>query len=332
MRARNLKPGFFKNEFLAETTPLGQLLFAGLWCMADRDGRMENRPLRMKAELFPYTKINVIRLLNELSKRGFITIYGENGQFIQIEKFHLHQSPNSHEKQSEIPPHKPHSKTEAVKCICIALSRKCNAPLNPPSPSPSLNPESLFKDKDPQTPKGGWRELAFEELWTNYPSRVKKKTAIRSWLASVKSEEDVSAARLALKNYLASDRVKRGFIQNGSTWFAHWRDWVVPPESTPGAIAVIDTSDPLAKVIRCYKILRGVDKDDRTWDAGHWADSVTPAQRILEVFGGDWRAAVGYMQEQAEKFTADKLSWKFETLVKYADEYKARTSYAKTGS
>ena len=38
MRARNLKPGFFKNETLAEIEPLGRLLFQGLWCMADREG------------------------------------------------------------------------------------------------------------------------------------------------------------------------------------------------------------------------------------------------------------------------------------------------------
>ena len=49
-RARNVKPGFFKNELLAECEPLARILFEGLWCEADREGRLEDRPRRLKAE------------------------------------------------------------------------------------------------------------------------------------------------------------------------------------------------------------------------------------------------------------------------------------------
>ena len=48
-RARNIKPGFFANENLAECDPLARLLFAGLWCLADREGRLEDRPKRIAA-------------------------------------------------------------------------------------------------------------------------------------------------------------------------------------------------------------------------------------------------------------------------------------------
>ena len=37
-RSRNIKPGFFKNEHLAECQPLARLLFIGLWTLADREG------------------------------------------------------------------------------------------------------------------------------------------------------------------------------------------------------------------------------------------------------------------------------------------------------
>src|SRR5262244_3073085 len=56
IRARNIKPGIFKNELLGAADPLLTLLFEGLWCMADREGRLEDRPLRIKAEIFPYPK------------------------------------------------------------------------------------------------------------------------------------------------------------------------------------------------------------------------------------------------------------------------------------
>jgi len=52
-RARNIKPGFFKNDQLAECHPLARLLFAGLWCEADRAGRLKDRPKRLKVECLP---------------------------------------------------------------------------------------------------------------------------------------------------------------------------------------------------------------------------------------------------------------------------------------
>ena len=54
-RARNLKPSFFTNDKLAELHPLGRLLFAGLWTIADREGRLEDRPKRIKTDVsLPY--------------------------------------------------------------------------------------------------------------------------------------------------------------------------------------------------------------------------------------------------------------------------------------
>ena len=43
-RSRNIKPAFFKNYELADCGAYAQLLFAGLWCLADRDGLLENKP------------------------------------------------------------------------------------------------------------------------------------------------------------------------------------------------------------------------------------------------------------------------------------------------
>jgi len=105
MRARSIKPGFFKNEELAKLHPLTRLLFEGLWCMADRAGRLEDRPARIKIEVLPYDKCNVGQMLDSLSSAGFIERYVVNGtQFIQITAFLKHQSPHFKEGQSTIPP------------------------------------------------------------------------------------------------------------------------------------------------------------------------------------------------------------------------------------
>ena len=71
-RTRSIRPGFFLNEKLAEINPLGRLLFAGLWTIADKRGRLEDRPRRIKAELLPYDDCDVDDLLNKLSTGGFI--------------------------------------------------------------------------------------------------------------------------------------------------------------------------------------------------------------------------------------------------------------------
>jgi len=72
VRSRNLKPGFFKNEALLELPCEARLLFAGLWCMADREGRLEDRPKRIKIELFPADNFEVAPLLIALAEKGLI--------------------------------------------------------------------------------------------------------------------------------------------------------------------------------------------------------------------------------------------------------------------
>lgn len=103
-RARNIKPGFFKNEELAECQPLARILFAGLWCAADREGRLEDRPKRLKAEYLPYDTCDADALLNELARRGFIVRYVVDGAaYIAIPTFGEHQNPHVKEPASRIP-------------------------------------------------------------------------------------------------------------------------------------------------------------------------------------------------------------------------------------
>lgn len=105
-RARNIKPSIFKNELLGEADPLLTILFEGLWCLADREGRLEDRPKRIKVEVFPYRDgINTDEMLDWLRDNSFITRYQiDNESYIQINKFHTHQKPHHMEAESIIPP------------------------------------------------------------------------------------------------------------------------------------------------------------------------------------------------------------------------------------
>lgn len=108
-RIRSLKIGFFTNETLCELSPWHRLLFGGLWLLADREGRLEDRPRRIKAQLFPYDDLNMDQLLADLASHGFIVRYTADGagadgaQYLAIVKFAIHQRPKSDELVSAIP-------------------------------------------------------------------------------------------------------------------------------------------------------------------------------------------------------------------------------------
>jgi hypothetical protein len=127
MRARNIKPSFFKNDLLAECHPLARILFVGLWCLADREGKLEDRPRRIKVEILPYDDCTILApdrhrastvqepekhnestglafLLDQLENKGFILRYSVNGaKYIKVINFLKHQHPHCKETKSVIP-------------------------------------------------------------------------------------------------------------------------------------------------------------------------------------------------------------------------------------
>jgi hypothetical protein len=104
LRARNIKPAIWSNEILAECEPLARLLFIGLWNCADRQGRLEDRPKRIKALVLPYDNCDIEKLLCDLGSKGFIHRYTVNDkQYILIPAFVKHQSPHRNEVESKIP-------------------------------------------------------------------------------------------------------------------------------------------------------------------------------------------------------------------------------------
>lgn len=128
-RTRQINPGFFTNDELADITPLGRLLFAGLWVIADREGRLEDRPKKIKAEILPYDNCDVDDLLNQLQNAGFIKRYKvdiprtDQGNtmdtpkadvgIIQVVNFTKYQHPHRNESASTLPPLTAESRMES---------------------------------------------------------------------------------------------------------------------------------------------------------------------------------------------------------------------------
>ncbi len=104
-RARNIKPGFFRNADLAELSVEARLLFIGLWTIADREGRLEDRPKQIKMEIYPADSFDVGALLEELADTDMLDRYEVGGKkYIQIVNFTKHQNPHKDERASAIPP------------------------------------------------------------------------------------------------------------------------------------------------------------------------------------------------------------------------------------
>lgn len=104
-RSRNIKPSIMDNEELAELEPLSRLLFIYLWMLADREGRLEDRPKRIAAQALPYDRsADVDAMLDALQAGGFILRYRTGGvACIQIVAFEKHQNPHIRETASELP-------------------------------------------------------------------------------------------------------------------------------------------------------------------------------------------------------------------------------------
>lgn len=125
-RARNLKPSFFSNDILAECEPMARLLYAGLWTLADRDGRLEYRPKRIKGALFPYDSCDIEPLVSQLAARGFVQVYQAGGiNVLCIPTFGEHQRCHPDERSEGFPP-PPEQGTE-----CVAPEENAK-PGNPP--------------------------------------------------------------------------------------------------------------------------------------------------------------------------------------------------------
>lgn len=106
-RIRSIKPKFFKHEELfdaerATGLPL-RLAFAGLWTVADREGRFKWKPREIKTDVLPYDDVDFSAVMDALAKYNFILKYRCGGDVLgYIPKFAEHQHVNPREAPSII--------------------------------------------------------------------------------------------------------------------------------------------------------------------------------------------------------------------------------------
>jgi hypothetical protein len=214
-RARNIKPGFFKNEDLGTADPFVSLLFAGLWTLADKAGILEDRPLRIKAELFPYREgFDINGYLTVLVQFGLIHRYEvSNVKYIQITKFQEHQNPHHTEKPSEYP----------------SYSDSCKLTVNDAlntggTPSDSLIPDSL--NTDSLIPDSGAQKTVRPAKGKKLPDDWVLPKAWGEWAMAERPEFTADMIRKEAERFrdhwLANSNQRNG---KKADWLAAWRNW-----------------------------------------------------------------------------------------------------------
>jgi len=225
-RSRNIKPSIMDNDHLAELAPLTRLLFVYLWMLADREGRLEDRPKRIAAQALPFDRdADAGAMLDDLAAAGFLIRYRVDGvALIQITNFAKHQNPHPREAPSLLPPHQ--GTTEAT-----PRHDQGNAK-DMPSRADSLIPDVLIPDSlisdsghgevvpDPPPPR--------EQPGTRSPkgSRLTLQAMpdeYRDFCRQERPDLSPSATWDRFRDHWAAKPGKDGVKLD---WLATWRNWV----------------------------------------------------------------------------------------------------------
>ncbi len=233
-RARLLKPDFFRSEDIG-LLPLGaRLLFQGLWTLADRQGRLLDRPRRFAIDLFPYDADPPIeQWLGAMVERGLIVRYTAVGhECIQIVNFVKHQNPHPREPSFELPEPCSHNVGQSPDKKLPGKDEPCRTAGRTYMSSPDLLPlflasgsgraipvvPSTSTDVEPESPDVEQQEYpaSFLEVWVGTGKHGVKFKAMKAWRAHGKPPWN--RIRPAWEAYMASDRPSAGYVQDLSTW------------------------------------------------------------------------------------------------------------------
>lgn len=243
-RSRNIKPGFFTNDDLGEMDPLARLLFAGMWTIADREGRLEDRPKKIKAEVLPYDNCDAEAFLVALAQHGFIQRYEVGGKrYIQVLAWGKHQNPHCKEAASTIPAPEGYAATtvqEHAEHGASTVQAPCAA--QPLPERAGLIPDSLnlIPDSSPLIPVG--------EAVASAPPRKRGAKVVpddftvthemAAWARATYPAVDLMAQTAAFRDH--------EFKDSKTDWVKAWRNWIRRSDVMPHSRASPQGKPPTA--------------------------------------------------------------------------------------
>jgi hypothetical protein len=236
-RSRNIKPGFFTNEDLVELDFATRLLFAGLWTVADKEGRLQDRPKKIKIDVFPADNLDIDAMLQALADRKFITRYEVNGgKFIQIANWTKHQNPHHTEKASEIPG------IDGELTVKPPLEPRESQKQDGGNLADSLIPDSLIPDSlQEKQPTVVGAERAPSQRGTRLPKDWELPAEWMDWSLAEHPHWGPQTVQGIAAKFGRYWRAKAGKDATKLDWLATWQNWCTsditqrehPPPSGP---------------------------------------------------------------------------------------------------
>ena len=229
-RIRTIKPDFFTSADVVGLSPLARLLYISTWCEADKEGRLEWKPMTFKLRYFPGDNCDINALCNELIESKLIVLYGDGLAYIPT--FRKHQHINPRESESSLPdPDAKASKKHARPRVTDASARVDDA---------QGGREGKGREyKNPPNPPGGDGFDRFWSEWPNGPRKVAKAQCAAKWERhDLEAEADaIVAAVVAFKASAEWAKDNGAFIPMPATWLnkRRWEAPSKPIESTSPA-------------------------------------------------------------------------------------------------
>lgn len=268
MRKRLLNPLLFRDEELCDVPVAARYLFTGLWCIADREGILEDRPMRIKADIFPYDDLGasmVDQWLADLHPRWIVRYEIDGKRLIWIRTFKQHQKCHKNEAKSVLPmvnlgaplvsqrstigqPLVEGGSAKGTECRSVIGIQYTVNPLSPPAEEFALSAASeLSSPSKVRRSKRNSTDYTpdFEGWWAIFPRKDAKVAAFKAWRSLSASDKDAAFAGINRQLPKIEERIaEKGEdgCPHGATWInqRRWEDGginasqvFVMPNATP---------------------------------------------------------------------------------------------------
>lgn len=214
-RNRMIRPEFWEDTKIAKLSPHAKLFYIALWNFADDEGYIQYDLTWLKAKCFPYDKINIEKLIDELISIERLVI---KNNIIFIKNFLKYQNIN-----------RPYPSGLKVKFTEHSLN--VHGTFSEHSSQEVKTKEEEVKTKGACSESvlilGKTPQKLFGQLWEKYPNKDSRLKSESLFVKSVTTEADWQAINQALENYLKMLKIEIWrHPQSGKTWFNNWREWI----------------------------------------------------------------------------------------------------------
>lgn len=150
-RKRTMPPAILQCSRLGSCSFAARWLFAGLWGLADREGRLEWVPKFIEGHVFPYDAVDLAALADELRLAGFLTFYKDGHRGLaQIERdwWIVNQTPYNREPESDLPPPLPGENDDPTDDPIVDERKRGDVARSPDHPGTIPRKSRLARDLD----------------------------------------------------------------------------------------------------------------------------------------------------------------------------------------